>query len=283
MHARFGNTTLLLMPGYTGEYFATKLVSVNAENRNKGLPAIYGTVILNDGVTGKPLAMLEGSSLTAHRTAAVSAVGIRHTVREDISTAGLIGAGMQGYHQLLYACTIKPVKTARIFDFDKKTVAGFIEKIGKALPEITFIPAASSREIVEHTELVITATTSARPVLPDDTDMLKGKHFVAVGSYTPAMQELPPSLFDLLDQIIVDTQHAAAESGDVINPVKNGQIKPGNIVPVSEIIIEKRTLSQNKTTLFKSVGSALFDLAAAKYLYQTATEEKNPGIFVDMD
>ncbi len=282
MHARFGAVTLLLMPGYAGDHFVTKLVSVNPGNRHHNLPAIYGTVVLNDGSTGKPLALLEGSSLTAHRTAAVSALGIRYTVPENISSVGLVGAGVQGYHQLLYACREKPVKHAFVFDFNPEAVSSFIRKISKALPDVSFTAATSAEALLESAQLIITATTSHNPVLPDRSDLLQGKHFIAVGSYTPAMQELPGSLFGLLDGIVVDTPYAATESGDVLNPVKNGQISREKIIPLSHLITQKNILSNNKTTLFKSVGMALFDLAVAKYLYDVASKA-NAGTHVDFE
>ncbi len=272
MHADFDGNLLLLMPCYSGDFFATKMVSVYPKNTAKNLPAVYGSVVLNDGQTGKPLAMLEGSSLTAHRTGAVGGVGIKYTTPEKVETAGLIGAGVQGYHQLKYACNVRPVKSVRIFDRNTSVIENLIEKLSADFPEIRFSPTKTIEELLDHSQLIITATTSEKPVLPDKPGLLIGKHFVAIGSYTPKMQELPGKLFCLADQLFVDTEHAAYESGDVINPVKAKSLAGEQLIPVSKLITEKVSLSSNSTTIFKSVGMALFDLAAAKYFYQKASK-----------
>jgi ornithine cyclodeaminase len=274
MHADFDGNMLLLMPCYSGDFFATKMVSVYPENPSKELPAIYGTVVLNDGNTGKPLAMIEGSSLTAQRTGAIGGIGIRHTTPENISTVGLIGAGVQGYHQLIYACSTRPVKSVRIFDHNTDTSKTIVAKLNRDFPNIEFSVAHSVEALLKHSQLIITATASSMPVLPDKPELLLGKHFIAVGSYTPEMQELPDKLFCLTDQLIVDTEHAAHESGDVINPVKAKQISIEQVIPISKLITGQVNLSANSTTIFKSVGMALFDLAAAKYFYRKALKNK---------
>jgi ornithine cyclodeaminase len=274
MHADFEGNTLLLMPCYYGDYFATKMVSVFPDNPAQQLPAIYGSVVFNDGKSGKPLALLEGSSLTAQRTGAVGGIGIRHTTPGNINSVGLIGAGVQGYHQLIYACNARPVKSVRIFDHNVDAVNRIMEKLKEVFPKIEFIAAGSVDQLIKHSQIVITATSSSTPVLPNEPGMLLGKHFIAVGSYTPQMQELPDKLFCLADQLIVDTEHAAHESGDVINPVHARSLRSDQVIPISKLISEKVSLSANSTTIFKSVGMALFDLAAAKYFYKKALKNK---------
>jgi len=274
MHADFNGNMLLLMPCYSGDFFATKMVSVFPKNADKKLPVIYGSVVLNDGNTGKPLAMIEGSSLTAHRTGAIGGLGIRHTTPENISTVGLIGAGVQGYHQLVYACNSRQVKSVRIFDQQTVSSIKIITSLKSDFPDIDFSVAASAEELVKNSQLIITASTSEKPVLPDKPGLLVGKHFIAVGSYTPNMQELPAKLFCLTDQLIVDTEHATRESGDVINPVKANQLTKEQVIPISKLITEKVNLSASSTTIFKSVGMALFDLAAAKYFYNKALKNE---------
>ena len=92
------------MPCFGSDYFSTKLVSVFPKNLLIKEPMIYGSVILNDGQTGKPLAVMDGSKLTAMRTAAVGAVGVKHLSPENASTLGVVGLGIQGFHQALFAC-----------------------------------------------------------------------------------------------------------------------------------------------------------------------------------
>ena len=102
VHLDRGENTLLLMPCFGEKYFATKLVSVFPGNFKRKMQVINGTVILNDGQTGEPLASMDGSKLTAMRTAAVGAVGIKYLSSEKASTLGIIGLGIQGFHQALF-------------------------------------------------------------------------------------------------------------------------------------------------------------------------------------
>jgi len=274
MHIDFGKNTVLLMPCSDGEHFATKLVSTFPDNPKQGLPVIYGSVILNEGTSGKPLALLEGSVLTGLRTGAVGSIGIKYTTPENTETIGLIGAGVQGYYQLKFACIVRPIKSVFIFDRNTSAVKALIKKLSLDFPEIRFSIAQTVEQLLKSSKIIITATTSATPVLPNKPGLLLGKHYIAVGSYTPKMQELPGKLFCLADQIIVDTEHATHESGDVINPVKANSIRADQVIPILKLITDKTKLSSNSTTIFKTVGMALFDLAAAKYFYEKAVKNK---------
>ncbi|MCU0409177.1 MAG: hypothetical protein MUD02_09540, partial [Bacteroidales bacterium] len=104
MHLDRGNDTFLLMPCISEEYWSTKLVSFCPGNRESGNPSIYGTVILNNSVTGEPLAAMDGTRITALRTAAVSAAGIRLLSYTGASRLGIVGTGVQGLYQALFAC-----------------------------------------------------------------------------------------------------------------------------------------------------------------------------------
>ena len=97
------NKQLMYMPCYTKDIIGTKILSIFPENSKLGLPSIDGIVLLNDYTTGAPLAVMDGQSVTAWRTGAVGGVGIRHLSRKDCRTVGIIGAGMQGFHQAVYA------------------------------------------------------------------------------------------------------------------------------------------------------------------------------------
>ena len=98
------NKTLIYMPCYTKDSLGTKMLTIFPENVSLGLPSIDGLVLMNDPKTGKPLAILDGQTVTAYRTGAVGGVGIRHLSRKDCHTVGIVGAGVQGFHLALYAC-----------------------------------------------------------------------------------------------------------------------------------------------------------------------------------
>ena len=266
----FANNTLLLMPAQSGKYFGTKLVSLFPDNPRKNEPVIKGIVVLNNGENGEPLAILNGAKLTAIRTAAVSAAGIRFTTPENVSTLGLIGAGVQGMHQVLAACQVRPIRKIFLFDKHPDRTKTFIGCLASSLPEVELISVASSEELLEHSEVIITATNSNRPVLADNPALLKNRHIIAIGSYKPQMRELPDSLFTLIDHCFVDVRFALEESGDLIHPLEMGLIKQKQVIPLGSLIGGKVSANTGSTTLFKLVGMALFDLFTAQWFYEKA-------------
>jgi len=266
----FSNNTLLLMPAQSGKYFSTKMVSLFPDNPAKNEPVIKGIVVLNNGENGEPLAILNGAKLTAIRTAAVSAAGIRFTTPEQVSTLGLIGAGVQGMHQILAACSVRPIERLYILDKYAERAKTFIACLGSSLPEVNMIRVSTAEELLEHSEVVITATNSNRPVLPDNPDLLRNKHIIAIGSYKPQMRELPDSLFSLLNHCFVDVRFALEESGDLIHPIEMGLLKQKQVIPIGSLIRGTVTADIQGTTLFKLVGMALFDLFTAQWFYEKA-------------
>jgi len=280
MHVEYGKNILLLMPAFSANFFSTKLVSVFPDNTKKDKPALYGAVLLNDSETGKPLALLEGSMLTALRTAAVGALGVAYTSPKNVSALGLIGAGFQGFHQVLFSSAIRNIRTVNIYDPFVKDMNGFLKRLQNYLPHIAFKICKHPEEVVSQSEVIITATSSKTPVVPDDAKLLKGKHFIGIGSYTPDMREFPDSLFSMTNEIIIDTDHAKSESGDVKTPLEKNLIRENQLFRLGELINGKITIDTANTTFFKSVGMALLDLLTAQTIYKKA-KEKGIGTTVE--
>ena len=126
--------------------------------------------------------------------------------------------------------------------------------------------------LLEAAETVITATTSSEPVLPNEEGLLRGRHFVGIGSFKPTMREFPEALFHLVSRVFVDTEHASVESGDLAVPLREGWIQRERVVPLGRLLTGAETFADlhRETTLFKSVGMALFDLCAAGLIYRKA-------------
>lgn len=268
-HINSKKNTFLMMPCFGEKYFSTKLVSVFPDNAEKDIPIIYGTVILNDGHTGELLAVLDAKAITALRTGAVGGLGVKYLVPE-IENIGVIGTGVQGLHQALFACTVKKnIKNVWVVNRSAERLAWFEQEFKQYFPNMNLHKAKNNIELIQQSQLIITATTSSTPLLPDDADLLKGKHFLAVGSYKPDMRELPDALFSLVDRVYVDTFHAIEESGDLAFPIKKGLLKREQIHTLAQHI-RQQTFAKNttKTTLFKSVGLAVFDLFAAALVYE---------------
>jgi ornithine cyclodeaminase len=198
----------------------------------------------------------------------VSAAGIKLLSPPSISTLGIIGTGIQGLWQALFACSVREIKEIRAFDQAEENLRHFAEMIKAGCPDARFISCRSSEEVCLHSEVIITATNSPRPVIPDERDLFTGKTFIAIGSYKPDCREFPEQLFRQLDQLFVDTPDGMHESGDLIDPVKNKWLNEKMINPIGDLISGRISASSNPTRLFKTVGSAIFDLFAAKLIYE---------------
>jgi ornithine cyclodeaminase len=274
MHIDRGNDTFLLMPCITDEYWATKLVSFCPGNKERELPSIYGTVILNDAKTGERLAIMDGGIITAMRTAAVSAAGIKHLSPAESHKLGIIGTGVQGIYQALFACSVRKINEVRIFDKDRTNLQNFADEIKKYYPEIRLYIENDSETVAMNSEVIITATNSKEPVFRNEKGLFTGRTFVGVGSYKPDCREFPEQLFRQTDQVFVDTPVGKKESGDLITPVRNNWITDENIFPLGSLINGDINLTENLTRLFKTVGSAIFDLFAAVLVYKRMNENE---------
>ncbi|MGI6162304.1 MAG: ornithine cyclodeaminase family protein [Bacillota bacterium] len=271
IHVDYKDKTVLYMPCFMGGVvFGTKILTVIPKNREIGKPVIDGLMQLNHYETGETLAVLDGRILTALRTGAVGGAAMRYTTPENMSTLGLIGAGTQGYYQVLYACRARNIKQVYVFDVDTRTLAGFRQRLSQALPHVDIIAASCSELLLRESEAIITATTSLEPVVPDDESLLEGKHFIGIGSYKPNMREFPDALFRLVEKVYIDTEIAREETGDLVHPLSTGLISESQIETFDTLIGNSghRQPIGNGTTLFKSVGMALFDLVVSWRVYQ---------------
>jgi ornithine cyclodeaminase len=273
MHLDHQDSTLLLMPCLAGDHIGTKLVSVHPSNAGSQLPVINGIMVLNDSTTGAPLAVLEGSELTARRTGAVGAVAIRHLAAEDVHSLGLIGAGVQGLNQADFACAVRRFTDIHVHDIDERRVEPFLAALAERRPDIRLHRCDSVTDLLVSSQVVITATTSAAPVLPEDKELLAGRHYIAIGSYKPDMTELPESLLTLTGQVFLDTEHAKVESGDIAMRLASGIIRDDQLYTIGKLITGRldATALDRRTTLFKSVGMALLDVQVAGLLHHNAT------------
>jgi ornithine cyclodeaminase len=268
MHLDRGDDTFLLMPCITEEYWSTKLVSFCPGNSETGHPSIYGTLVLNNSITGEPIAVMDGSQITAMRTAAVSAAGIKILSPAGARSLGIIGAGRQGIYQALFACSVRDINEIRAYDRNKKNFNLFSDQLKGRYPAIKIIEANDSSEVALNSEIIITATNSHDPVFPDDKDLFSGRTFIGIGSYKPDCREFPEQMFRQVDQIFIDTYDGKKESGDLLTPVKNNWLAEDKIKPIGDLLSGSIRLSSNTTRLFKTVGSAIFDLYSAKLIYE---------------
>ena len=281
MHVDHGADTLLCMPSFNDNFFGTKLVSVVPGNAGKGLPVTNGLMLLNDAVTSLPLCLLNAAKLTALRTGAVGALGVKYMCPETSDSVGLIGCGIQGMHQLVFACSVRNIKTIYCLRRNQETfdqVQGFVKQY---YPEVLIEACATSDELLERTDIIIAATTSVVPVLKNIAAKLEGKHFISVGSYKTTMQELPDAVYELSAGMVLDSEFARHETGDSINPVKKGIVKEEQVFTIGKLMTGEKQVNRNNTTVYKTAGMALFDLFVAEQMYKVA-KEKNIGTHVSI-
>ncbi len=269
-HIDRGPNTLLLMPCFGEKYFSTKLVSVFPQNQLKQKPMIYGTVVLNDGETGEPLAVLDGGKLTAMRTAAVGSMGIKYLAPENADTLGIIGLGIQGFHQALFACEIRPIRELRILDSSIENMNLFSKRFSAYFKDIKVVKCKNAEELCYSSSIVITATKSSVPVVPKTGAWWQGKTLIGIGSYKPDMREFPDEVLHDVNRVYVDTLHGLIEAGDLLHPLKDGVITREQVLPLSDLICGKAVLEEG-TQFFKSVGMAAFDLYGARLVYENLT------------
>jgi ornithine cyclodeaminase len=269
-----------MMPAAAEGCVGVKLVSVVPANAKRNMPLVQGVMILSDAVSGRPVALMEAASLTALRTAAVGAVGVKHTTDAASDTVGIVGCGTQGVWQATFACAVRPVKELFVFNRSQGAIRSFTEQVSRNTPHVQITPCQSVDQLLSRTSIVITATSSSDPVLPNKSEQIAGKHFVSIGSFRPSMQELPDIVYQLSGQLIIDSEAALHEVGDVINPLKKGLVKPTDIFTLGPLIRGERAIDIARTTVFKSVGMALYDLFVAKALLD---EAKRRGVGRDID
>jgi len=270
----------LFMPAYlsTDDAMAIKIASVFNDNPAKGLPLIHALIVVLDAATGKPLAVMDGAYLTAFRTGAASGAATDVIARVDSRKVSVFGAGVQGRTQLEAVCTVRDIQEAWIYDIVPEQAHRFASEMGQDL-SLKIHVADDVREAVQGSDIICTATTSSTPVFQDN-DVKKGTHINAVGAYMPEMQEIPSETVARSKVVIDDKEASLAEAGDLLIPIEQGIINEDQIyAELGEIIagIKPGRESQEEITLFKSVGVAVQDVAAANLVLKAA-EDMNLGV-----
>lgn len=276
IHVQDGDNTLLLMPCFSSDYFATKLVSVFPGAADRGLPVVNGIMTLADNSTGQPLAIMDGAAVTAERTGAVGGLAVSFLAAEGLKKAGIFGAGVQGMSQARYLLMNRDIDCLIISDLFPEAAGRMAQALAKEFPKVEFVVAKTAEDLVRACELIIAATTSTTPLFSDDPDLVSGKTFVSIGSFRPDMKEFPDAVITTADRIYVDTPFAAKESGDICIPLERGIVEKERIHTFAGLIGSKDFSARKRagTYFFKSVGMALFDLTVASALYKLAVNNK---------
>jgi ornithine cyclodeaminase len=255
---------LLLMPAWDGHGVGVKIVTVFPRNRERGLASVCALYVLLDGATGQPLALIDGEALTLRRTAAASALASSYLSRRDASRLLVVGTGALAPYLAAAHCAVRPIEQVMVWGRNSESAARTASAL--AAHGISAKTTASIALALENSDIVSCATTAREPLV-HGRDVKPGTHVDLVGAFTPAMRESDDDLV-LRSMVFVDTcAGALEEAGDLAQPIASGVIARDHVKAELADLASGRHLGRrddSEITLFKSVGTALEDLCAAR-------------------
>lgn len=244
-----------LMPALTPDGLGLKAVTFYPSNADRGIPTHMATIFLVDPETGTPLAIMDGRLITEMRTAAVSAAATKLLAPADANILTILGSGVQARSHVEALKLVRPIEEIRVWSLTEEHAERFANEIGGA--------AMSAEEAVRGADVIVTATSSQTPVLKGEW-LKPGSHVNAVGACRPDWRELDDDA--MRNTLFVDSREGAMqESGDVI--LSGATI----YAELGEALAGKVQARANETTIFKSLGMAVEDIAAAMVVYRSVT------------
>jgi alanine dehydrogenase len=269
-HAFFG-----VMPAYMPAKGAlgTKLVTVFGSNAALGLPSHLATILLLDSTTGELLSVMDGRYITEARTAAVSAVSARLLAREDAGVLAILGSGVQARSHLRAFSHVRALRDVRVWSPSESHRRTFAEEMHREIAA-PVSPVASARDAVEGADLIVLATAAREPILRSDW-VADGAHIAAVGACRPDHREMDTALVKRARVFVDSRTGALAEAGDLVMPMREGAIDAAHIAGELGQLAAGAVAGRGgagDVTLFKSLGMAVEDVAAAHLAYERATE-----------
>src|SRR5256884_7721847 len=245
-----------MMPALTPDGLGIKIVTFYATNAERGLPTHMATIFLVDPETGAPLAVMDGRLITEMRTAAVSAAATKLLASADAKILAILGSGVQARSHVEALRLVRQFEEIRVWSPNKSHAESFAKEIGaKAMP---------AEDAVRAADVIVTVTSSKMPILRGAW-LKRGCHVNAVGACRPDWRELDDDAMRN-SVVLVDSREAAMkESGDVI--LSGAKI----YAELGEVLAGKVPRLADKITIFKSLGMAVEDIAAALLVYRSAT------------
>jgi alanine dehydrogenase len=259
--------TLLIMSAWRpGAAIGVKITTVFPNNPDRGHPSIAGAYVLLSGSTGEPRALIDGRALTLLRTAAVSALAADLLAPPNPEVLLMVGTGALSRYLIEGHLAVRKYKSILIWGRDPRKAESIATELGgRGLP----ILAQTDLELATRSADVISCATMSDTALVKGAWLKSKVHLDLVGSFKPTMREADDECFRRAF-IVVDTLDAVAESGDLIGPLANGIFDRSQIASLKDIIEQEVRVPLAHNTVFKSVGVALADLAAAEQLFHRA-------------
>ena len=234
--------------------------------------------VLHDSETGDLLALLQGGRCSQLRTGALSGVASKYMARQDAATVGIIGSGVQAKTQLEGTCAVRNIRSIRTFDIVHEKSKQFSVEMSELL-NVEVTPAESAEACVKGADIVITMTTSPKPVLLGEW-LEPGMHLSIMGSNHWTRREVDNEVISRADSIVVDNiEEAKRYSGDLLFTIDQGLVRWEQVHELVSVVAGQvpGRPSEDSITLFKSHGIGISDVAAAAYVYRKA-KEKGLGV-----
>lgn len=273
-----------LMPSYlagddgSAARYGLKAICITPGNPAAGLDTHQGVVLLSDGKTGVLVAILNASAVTEIRTAAVSVVATELLANPAADTLAVIGSGVQARAHIRALDQVRSLSEVRVASRDPDSA----RRLADALSGQTRAPVRScesARAAVDGADIIVTATSSTRPVIQHDW-LAPGTHINAVGACLPHARELDTATV-VAGVLVADRRESVlAESGDYLLAAADGAVGPGHIrAELGELLLgsARGRAAAEEITIFESLGLAVEDLAAAELAYRRAAEARDAG------
>lgn len=263
--------TLLLMPAWqAGLHIGIKVVTIFPDNDAQGLPSVMGAYLLLDGKTGAPIALIDGPMLTVKRTAAASALASSYLSRPDCERFLMIGTGSLAPYLIMAHASVRPICNVLIWGRSPDKAARLAKRLDR--PDFRVAATADLEAAVRGAHVISCATLSKDPLVRGDW-LQPGQHLDLVGAFRPDMRESDDTAIRRA-RVFVDTRDGAlAEAGDIVQPIESGVLDRDDVAgDLFDLTRGERAGRRfyDQITLFKSVGTALEDLAAAELAAERA-------------
>jgi alanine dehydrogenase len=260
----------------------TKIASGYYDNHKLGLPPGMAVIVLLDLKTSMPLAIMDGSYITAYRTGAAGAVAASVLARKDSTKVGIIGAGTQGRMQVLALKELFELEEIRVWDIEESMATKYSTEMSELLG-IDVKNFTNREEVVRGSDIVVTVTPSRKALVEKDW-IERGMHINAIGADGPGKQEMDPAIVKLADKVVVDSLAQCRRIGEIQHALSLGLIKEQDVHgEIGEILIGRKVgrESNDEITFFDSTGLAAQDIAAAHVVLEAA-KEKKLGYSIDL-
>jgi ornithine cyclodeaminase len=264
------DASLLLMPAWQHrKALGVKIVNVFPGNNARGLNSISATYLLCDGATGRHLAIIDGNELTSRRTAAASAFAGTYLARADASSLLIVGAGHVASMLASAWKAVRPIARVRVWNRNPERAVS----LASALRAQGFdAERAEDLEAAAHTADIISCATLSTVPLIRGAWLRSGTHIDLIGAYVRTMREADDDAMRRA-RVYIDTPAALEEAGDITQAIASGALDPSAIAGTLATLCKGEALGRanaDEITLFKSVGSAIEDLAAAMLVYTSS-------------